>query len=51
MPYLIYVNIESFIEKIGSYIKNPEKSSTKKIRKQTPCGYSMSTMSIWLYRK
>ena len=45
MPYIIYLDTESLIRKIDGYSNNPEKSSTMKIGKHIPCGYSMST--IW----
>ena len=45
MPYIIYANIESLIIKIDGRVSNLENSSTTKIGKHIPCGYSMST--IW----
>ena len=42
---IIYDDIESSILKIDRCVNNPEKSSTTKIGKHIPCGYSMST--IW----
>ena len=44
MPYIICADIESLIKKIDGCAKNPEKSSTRKIREHIPCGYSMSTI-------
>ena len=36
MPYIIYSDLESLIEKIDGCANNPEKSSTIKIVKQIP---------------
>ena len=47
MPYIIYSDLESLIEKIDGCANNPEKSSTIKIVKQIPWGYSIST--IWAF--
>ena len=43
MPYIIYVDAESLIEKVDGSTNNPEKSSTTKIHEHLPCGYSKST--------
>ena len=40
MPYIIYADIEFLISKIDGCANNPEKSSTVKIGKHIPCGYS-----------
>ena len=45
MPFVIHTDIESFIRKIDGCANNPENSSTMKIDKHIPCGYSLST--IW----
>ena len=45
LSYIIYADIESLIRKIDECANNPENSSTTKIGKHIPCGYSMST--IW----
>ena len=45
IPYIIYAHIESLIRKIDGCASNPEKTSTTKIGKHIPRGYSMST--IW----
>ena len=45
MSCIIYADIESLIKKIDRCANNLEKSSTTKIGKHIPCGYSMST--IW----
>ena len=45
MPYIISGDMEYLIEKIDGCANNPENSSTTKIGKHIPCGYSMSTIS------
>ena len=45
MPYIIYADIKSLVRKIDGCANNPEESSTTKIGKHIPCGYSMS--AIW----
>ena len=45
MPYIIYTNLECLIEKIDGCENNPKYSSTTKIGKHIPCGYSLST--VW----
>ena len=45
MPHIIYADIESLIRRIDGFSNNPEKASTRKIGKNIPCGYSIST--IW----
>ena len=47
IPYIIYADIESLLKKIDGCANNPELSSTTKIAKHIPCGYSMST--IWAF--
>ena len=47
MPCIIYADIEPLIRKIDRCTKNPENSSTTKLGKQIPCGYSMS--SVWAF--
>ena len=42
-PFIIYADLESFFEKISTCHSNPEKSSTTKINKHTPSGYSLFT--------
>ena len=41
MPFIIYADIEYLIKKIDGCANNPESSSTTKIGKNIPCGYSM----------
>ena len=42
MPYNIYADMESLIEKIDRYANDPENSSTRKIGEHIPWEYSMS---------
>ena len=39
IPFIIYDNLESLLEKMSTCHNNPEKSSTIKINKHTPSGY------------
>ena len=43
MPYVVYADTESLIQKIDGCVNNPENSLKTKIGKHIPCGYSMST--------
>ena len=43
VPFIIYADLESLLEKMSSCHKNHEKSSTIKINKHTPSGYSLFT--------
>ena len=43
IPHIIYVDFECLLEKISICSNNPEKSSTIKLNKHTPCGFSLST--------
>ena len=47
IPYIIFANIESLIEKIDGCGNNSENSSTTKIDEHISCAYSMST--IWAF--
>ena len=47
MQCIIYAEIESLIKKIDVCAKNPENTSTKRIGEHIPCGYSMSTISVF----
>ena len=47
VPFVIYAGLESLHEKISTCHNNHEKSSTTKINKQTPSGYSMSTHCLF----
>ena len=43
VPFIIYADLESWLEKINANWNSPEKSSTTKINKHTPSGYSLFT--------
>ena len=43
VPFTIYADLESFLEKMSTCHNNPEKSSTTKINKHAPSGYSLFT--------
>ena len=43
-PFIIYADLECIIEKIDG-CKNPENSSTTKVSKHIPSGFSMSIIS------
>ena len=43
VPFVIYPDFESFLEKMNACYNNPEKSSTTKINKHIPSGYSLLT--------
>ena len=43
VPFTIYADVESLLEKINTCHNNPEKSSTTKINKHTPSRYSLFT--------
>ena len=43
VPFVIYANLESLLEKMSSRHNNSEKSSTTKINKHIPSGYSLFT--------
>ena len=43
VPFIIYADLESLLEKMNTCHSNPEKSSTIKINKHTPSGYSLFT--------
>ena len=42
-PFSIYADLESLLEKMTTCYDSPEKSSTTKINKHTPSGYSLFT--------
>ena len=42
-PFIIYADLESLLEKMNTCYDNLEKSSTSKINKHTPSGYSLFT--------
>ena len=43
MPFTIYADLECLLEKMSTCQNNPNKSSTTKINKHTPSGYSIFT--------
>ena len=43
IPFIIYADMESLLDKINTCHSNPEKSSTTKIKKHTASGYSLFT--------
>ena len=43
VPFIIYADLECLLEKVSTYINNPNDSSTTKINKLTPSGYSIFT--------
>ena len=43
LPFAIYADLECLLEKMSTYINNPNESSTTKINKHTPSGYSIFT--------
>ena len=44
-PYIIYSDLECKTGKIDECKNNPENSSTKKVSKEIPSGFSMFTIS------
>ena len=46
-PLIIYADLESLLEKINTCHDNPEKSSTTKLSKHTPSGYSLFTHCLF----
>ena len=45
--FIIYADLERIIEKIDGCKNNPENSSTTKVSKHIPSGFSMSTISLF----
>ena len=43
VPFIIYADLESLLEKMNTCHNNPEKSSTTKMNKHTPPGYPLFT--------
>ena len=43
VPFIIYADLECLLEKMNTCHNNPKKSSTTKINKHTPSGYSLFT--------
>ena len=44
VPFIIYADLECLLEKMSTCINNPNESSTTKINKHTPSGYSIFTI-------
>ena len=43
LPFVIYADLECLLEKMSTYINNPNESSSTKINNCTPAGYSIFT--------
>ena len=43
LPYAIYADLECLLDKMSTCINNPNESSTTKINKHVPSGYSLFT--------
>ena len=43
VPFIIYADLECLLEKMSTCINNPNESSTTKINKHPPSGYSLFT--------
>ena len=43
LPFVVYADLERLLEKMSTCYNNAEKSSTTKINKHTPSGYSIFT--------
>ena len=43
VPFIIYADLESLLEKMNTCHNNPEKSSPTKINRHIPSGYSLFT--------
>ena len=43
VPFIMYADMESLLEKMSTYHNNPKKSSTTKINKHIMSGYSLFT--------
>ena len=43
LPFVIYADLECLLVKMSTCINNPNESSTTKINKHTPSGYSIFT--------
>ena len=47
VPFIIYADLESLLDKIIIYHNDPKKSSTTKINEHMPSGYSFLTRSLF----
>ena len=45
VPFIIYADLECIVENIDGCRNDPENSSTTKVRKHIPSGFSISTIS------
>ena len=43
VPFVIYADLEFLLEKMSTCHNNPKNSSTTKVNKHTPSGYSLFT--------
>ena len=43
VPFIIYADLESLLEKMNTCHNNPERSSTTKMNKHTPSAYLLFT--------
>ena len=43
VPFIIYADLESLLEKLSTYLNNPERSSTTKRNRHITSGYSLLT--------
>ena len=41
LPFVIYADLECLLEKMSTCLNKPNESSTTKINKHTPSGYSI----------
>ena len=51
LPFVIYADLECLLEKISTGINKPNESSTTKINKHTPSGYSIFTHCHSIHQK
>ena len=51
VPFTIYADLECFLEKMNTCHNNPKKSSTTKINKHTPSGYSLLKNKLFINTK
>ena len=47
LPFAIYADLECLLEKMSTCINNPNESSTTKVNKHTPSGYSIFTHCLF----
>ena len=47
LPFVIYADLECLLEKMSTCINNPNESSTTKINKHVPSGYSIVTHCLF----